>query len=82
MYGDPLVHPQHEDYRGNVNTTGIRSVYDEAKRYAEAATMAYGRYRRAQTRIVRVFNTYGPRIRPEDGRVIPNFISQALAGDP
>ncbi len=82
VYGDPLVHPQHEDYRGNVNTTGIRGVYDEAKRYAEAATMAYGRYRGVQTRIVRVFNTYGPRIRPEDGRVISNFISRALAGEP
>ncbi len=82
VYGDPLVHPQHEDYRGNVNTTGVRSVYDEAKRYAEAATMAYGRYRGVQTRIVRIFNTYGPRIREEDGRVIPNFIFQALAGEP
>jgi dTDP-glucose 4,6-dehydratase len=82
VYGDPLVHPQHEDYRGNVSTTGVRSVYDEAKRYAEALTMAYHRHHGLDTRIVRVFNTYGPRMRPDDGRMIPNFISQALAGRP
>jgi dTDP-glucose 4,6-dehydratase len=82
VYGDPLVHPQHEDYRGNVSTTGVRSVYDEAKRYAEALTMAYHRHHGLDTRIVRIFNTYGPRTRPDDGRMIPNFISQALAGRP
>ncbi len=82
VYGDPLVHPQHEDYRGNVSTTGIRSVYDEAKRYAEAVTMAYHRRYGLDTRIVRIFNTYGPKMRPDDGRMIPNFISQALAGRP
>ncbi len=82
VYGDPLVHPQSEDYRGNVSTTGIRSVYDEAKRYAEAATTAYGRHHGLQTRIVRIFNTYGPRSRAADGRMIPNFVSQALAGKP
>jgi len=82
VYGDPLVHPQHEDYRGNVSTTGVRSVYDEAKRYAEAVTMAYHRTRGLDTRIVRIFNTYGPRTRPDDGRMIPNFISRALAGRP
>jgi dTDP-glucose 4,6-dehydratase len=82
VYGDPLVHPQHEDYRGNVSTTGVRSVYDEAKRYAEAITMAYHRHHGLDTRIVRIFNTYGPRMRPDDGRMIPNFISQALAGRP
>jgi dTDP-glucose 4,6-dehydratase len=82
VYGDPLVHPQHEDYRGNVSTTGIRSVYDEAKRYAEAVTMAYHRHHGLDTRIVRIFNTYGPRTRLDDGRMIPNFISQALAGRP
>jgi dTDP-glucose 4,6-dehydratase len=82
VYGDPLVHPQHEDYRGNVSTTGIRSVYDEAKRYAEAVTMAYHRHHGLDTRIVRIFNTYGPRTRPDDGRMIPNFISQALVGRP
>ena len=82
VYGDPLVHPQHEDYRGNVNPIGIRGVYDEAKRYAEAVTMAYNRCYGLRTRIVRIFNTYGPRISLEDGRMIPNFISQALAGVP
>jgi dTDP-glucose 4,6-dehydratase len=82
VYGDPLVHPQPEDYRGNVNQVGIRGVYDEAKRYAEAITMAYHRYHRLETRIVRIFNTYGPRMRPDDGRMIPNFISQALSGRP
>jgi dTDP-glucose 4,6-dehydratase len=82
VYGDPLVHPQHEDYRGNVSTTGVRSVYDEAKRYAEALTMTYHRHHVLDTRIVRIFNSYGPRMREDDGRMIPNFISQALAGRP
>jgi dTDP-glucose 4,6-dehydratase len=82
VYGDPLVHPQHEDYRGNVSTTGVRSVYDEAKRYAEALTTAYRRHRGLDTRIARIFNSYGPKTRPEDGRVVPSFISQALAGTP
>ncbi len=82
VYGDPLVHPQHEGYLGNVNPIGLRGVYDEAKRYAEAITMAYHRYHGVDTRIVRIFNTYGPRIRPDDGRMIPNFISQALSGIP
>ena len=82
VYGDPLVHPQHEGYWGNVNPIGIRGVYDEAKRYAEAITMAYHRHHRVRTRIVRIFNTYGPRMRPDDGRMIPNFIRQALSGEP
>jgi dTDP-glucose 4,6-dehydratase len=82
VYGDPLVHPQHEGYWGNVNPIGVRGVYDEAKRYAEAITMAYHRHHRVDTRIARIFNTYGPRMRPDDGRMIPNFISQALAGEP
>lgn len=82
VYGDPQVHPQHEDYWGNVNPIGIRGVYDEAKRYAEAITMAYHRHHEVDTRIVRIFNSYGPGIRPDDGRMIPNFISQALAGEP
>ncbi len=82
VYGDPLVHPQHEGYRGNVNPIGIRGVYDEAKRYAEAITMAYHRHHGVDTRIVRIFNTYGPRMRPDDGRMVPNFIQQALAGEP
>jgi dTDP-glucose 4,6-dehydratase len=82
VYGDPLVHPQHEDYWGNVNPIGIRGVYDEAKRYAEAITMAYHRHHKVDTRIVRIFNTYGPRMRPDDGRMIPNFVCQALAGRP
>ena len=82
VYGDPLVHPQHEGYRGNVNPVGARSVYDEAKRYAEAVTAAYRRRHGVETRIVRIFNTYGPRTRPDDGRMVPNFISQALAGEP
>jgi dTDP-glucose 4,6-dehydratase len=77
-----LVHPQHEEYWGNVNPVGIRGVYDEAKRYAEAMTMAYRRHHRLQTRIARIFNTHGPRIRPDDGRMIPTFISQALSGKP
>jgi dTDP-glucose 4,6-dehydratase len=82
VYGDPLVHPQHEDYRGNVSTTGVRSVYDEAKRYAEALTTAYHRHHHLDTRIVRIFNTYGPRMREDDGRMVPNFIRQALRGEP
>jgi dTDP-glucose 4,6-dehydratase len=82
VYGDPLVHPQHEDYRGNVSTTGVRSVYDEAKRYAEAITMAYHRHHRLDTRIVRIFNSYGPKMREDDGRMVPNFIRQALLGEP
>jgi dTDP-glucose 4,6-dehydratase len=82
VYGDPLVHPQHEEYWGNVNPVGIRGVYDEAKRYAEAMTMAYHRHHRLETRILRIFNTYGPRMRFDDGRMIPNFVSQALSGEP
>ncbi len=82
VYGDPLVHPQPESYWGNVNPVGPRGVYDEAKRFAEALTMAYHRYHRLDTRIVRIFNTYGPRMRPHDGRVVSNFIVQALRGDP
>jgi dTDP-glucose 4,6-dehydratase len=82
VYGDPLVHPQHEDYRGNVSTTGVRSVYDEAKRYAEALTMAYHRHHGLDTRIVRIFNTHGPKMRDDDGRMVPNFIRQALLGEP
>ena len=82
VYGDPLEHPQSEGYRGNVNPIGIRGVYDEAKRYAEAMTMAYHRHHRVDTRIVRIFNTYGPRMRPDDGRMVPNFIRQALTGEP
>jgi dTDP-glucose 4,6-dehydratase len=81
-YGDPLVHPQVETYWGNVNPIGIRSVYDEAKRFAEATTMAYHRYRGADVGIVRIFNTYGPRMRPDDGRAIPTFITRALRGEP
>lgn len=82
VYGDPLVHPQHEDYWGNVNPVGIRGVYDEAKRFAEAITLAYHRYHKLNTRIIRIFNTYGPRMRLNDGRAIPNFISQALLNKP
>jgi dTDP-glucose 4,6-dehydratase len=82
VYGDPLVHPQTEDYWGNVNPVGPRSVYDEAKRFAEAITMAYHTYHGLDTRIVRIFNTYGPRMRPRDGRVVSNFIVQALNGEP
>jgi dTDP-glucose 4,6-dehydratase len=82
VYGDPLVHPQVETYWGNVNPIGMRGVYDEAKRFAEAMTMAYHRYHRVDTRIVRIFNTYGPRMRPADGRVVSNFIVQALRGEP
>lgn len=81
-YGDPLVHPQKEDYWGNVNPIGPRGVYDEAKRFAEAMTMAYHRYHGVDTKIVRIFNTYGPRMRLRDGRVVPAFIGQALSGVP
>jgi dTDP-glucose 4,6-dehydratase len=81
-YGDPLVHPQKEDYWGNVNPIGPRGVYDEAKRFAEAMTMAYHRYHKIDTKIVRIFNTYGPRMRLRDGRVVPAFIGQALSGTP
>jgi len=80
VYGDPLVHPQPESYWGNVNPVGPRGVYDEAKRFAEALTMAYHRFHHLDTRIVRIFNTYGPRMRPNDGRVVSNFIVQALRG--
>src|SRR5205809_1111011 len=82
VYGDPLVHPQREDYWGNVNPIGPRGVYDEAKRYAEAITMAYHRAHGVETRIVRIFNTFGPRMRLNDGRAIPAFMSQALTGKP
>ena len=82
VYGDPAVHPQGEDYWGNVNPVGVRSVYDEAKRFGEAVTMAYHREHGIDVRISRTFNTYGPRMRPEDGRVVSNFIVQALAGKP
>jgi dTDP-glucose 4,6-dehydratase len=82
VYGDPLVHPQPESYWGNVNPVGPRGVYDEAKRFAEAITMAYHRYHGLDTRIVRIFNTYGPRMRARDGRVVPAFIQQALLGEP
>lgn len=82
VYGDPLIHPQPESYWGNVNPVGPRGVYDEAKRFAEAIVMAYHRYHGVETRIVRIFNTYGPRMRPRDGRVVPAFIQQALTGEP
>ena len=82
VYGDPLVHPQRETYWGNVNPIGVRGVYDEAKRFAEAMTMAYHRYHGVDTRIVRIFNTFGERMRPGDGRVVSNFIVQAQRGDP
>jgi dTDP-glucose 4,6-dehydratase len=82
VYGDPLIHPQKEDYWGNVNPVGPRGVYDEAKRFAEAMTMAYHRYHGVETRIVRIFNTYGERMRVNDGRVVPAFISQALRNEP
>jgi dTDP-glucose 4,6-dehydratase len=82
VYGDPLVHPQPETYWGNVNPIGIRGVYDEAKRFAEAITMAYHRIHGVDTRIIRIFNTYGPRMRLNDGRVVPNFVGQALRGEP
>ncbi|WP_299900474.1 UDP-glucuronic acid decarboxylase family protein [uncultured Aquimarina sp.] len=81
VYGDPLVHPQTEDYYGNVNTIGPRGVYDEAKRFQESITMAYHTYHKVETRIVRIFNTYGPRMRLNDGRVVPAFIGQALRGE-
>src|SRR5947207_262057 len=79
---DPLVHPQTEEYLGNVNPVGVRGVYDEAKRFAEAIAMAYHRFHGVEVRIVRIFNTYGERMRLDDGRVVPNFIGQALRGDP
>lgn len=82
VYGDPLEHPQREDYWGNVNPIGPRGVYDESKRFAEALVMAYHRYHGVDTRIARIFNTYGPRMRMDDGRVVPNFVAQALRGDP
>jgi len=82
IYGDPLEHPQKETYWGHVAPIGVRSVYDEAKRFAEALTMAYHGYHKIDTRIVRIFNTYGPRMRLDDGRVVPNFIQQALRGEP
>src|SRR5215471_17730739 len=82
VYGDPEVHPQREDYWGHVNPIGPRGCYDEAKRFAEAITMAYHRYHGVKTRIVRIFNTYGPRMRLNDGRVLPNFMRQALRGEP
>jgi dTDP-glucose 4,6-dehydratase len=81
VYGDPLTHPQTEDYWGNVNPIGVRGVYDEAKRFAEAMTMAYHRYHNVDTRIVRIFNTYGPRMRLDDGRALPTFMKQALLGE-
>jgi dTDP-glucose 4,6-dehydratase len=82
VYGDPVVHPQREDYWGNVNPIGIRGCYDEAKRFAEAITMAYHRYHGVNSHIVRIFNTYGPRMRLDDGRVVPNLMAQALRGQP
>ncbi len=82
VYGDPLEHPQRESYWGNVNPIGPRSVYDEAKRFAEAITMAYRRYKKVETRIARIFNTYGPRMRLDDGRVVPTLVGQALRGEP
>jgi dTDP-glucose 4,6-dehydratase len=82
VYGDPLEHPQRESYWGNVNPIGPRAVYDEAKRFAEAITMAYRRYKKVDTRIARIFNTYGARMRLDDGRVVPSFVGQALAGKP
>jgi dTDP-glucose 4,6-dehydratase len=81
VYGDPTVHPQPEEYYGNVNTVGPRGVYDEAKRFQEAITMAYHTYHNVETRIIRIFNTYGPRMRLNDGRVLPAFIGQALRGE-
>jgi dTDP-glucose 4,6-dehydratase len=81
VYGDPLVHPQQENYWGNVNPIGLRGVYDEAKRFMEAMTMAYHRYHGVETRIVRIFNTYGPRMRLDDGRALPEFVGQALRGE-
>jgi dTDP-glucose 4,6-dehydratase len=81
VYGDPLIHPQHEDYWGNVNPVGPRGVYDEAKRFQEAITMAYHTFHKVETRIIRIFNTYGPRMRLNDGRALPAFIGQALRGE-
>ena len=81
VYGDPLVHPQPESYWGHVNPVGPRGVYDEAKRFQEAITMAYHTYHKVETRIIRIFNTYGPRMRVEDGRVLPAFFSQAIKGE-
>ena len=82
VYGDPAVHPQHEGYTGNVHLSGVRACYDESKRFGEAATNTYHRAAGLDTRIVRIFNTYGPRLRPDDGRVVSNFVQQALAGEP
>ncbi len=82
VYGDPLEHPQRESYWGNVNPIGPRAVYDEAKRFAEAITMAYRRYEKVDVRVARIFNTYGPRMRLDDGRVVPTFVAQALRGEP
>src|SRR6267143_3645385 len=82
VYGDPAIHPQTEEYWGNVNPIGIRGCYDEAKRFAEAITMAYHRYHSVNTHIIRIFNTYGERMRLDDGRVVPNLMGQALRGDP
>ena len=82
IYGDPLIHPQPESYWGNVNTIGPRGCYDEAKRFSEAMTMAYHRFHSLETRLIRIFNTYGPRMRPKDGRVVPTFIMQALKNEP
>jgi dTDP-glucose 4,6-dehydratase len=82
VYGDPLEHPQRESYWGNVNPVGPRAVYDEAKRFAEAITVAYRRYEQVQVRVARIFNTYGPRMRLDDGRIVPTFVSQALRGEP
>jgi dTDP-glucose 4,6-dehydratase len=82
VYGDPLEHPQRESYWGNVNPIGPRAVYDEAKRFAEAITVAYRRYEQVQVRIARIFNTYGPRMRLDDGRIVPTFVAQALRGEP
>jgi dTDP-glucose 4,6-dehydratase len=82
VYGDPVVHPQREDYWGNVNPIGVRGCYDEAKRFAEAITMAYHRYHGVNSHIVRIFNTYGPKMRLDDGRVVPNLLAQALRGEP
>ena len=82
VYGDPLIHPQPENYWGNVNPIGVRGVYDEAKRFGEAMTMAYRRYKGVDTRIIRIFNTFGPRMRKDDGRAVPTFINQALNGEP
>jgi dTDP-glucose 4,6-dehydratase len=82
VYGDPQQHPQREDYWGHVNPVGVRGCYDESKRFAEAMTMAYHRYHKVNTHIVRIFNTYGPRMRLDDGRVLPNFVGQALRGEP